>query len=709
MFRSRKILIPPIKLNLNLRLLLYVAVILVLACIAVGVPSYLIAQKELDRKGEVILQNAVDMAIMMLEAKNEQVRAGQITLEEAQEQAKVDLLGPMLSDGKRQNLQNVKLGKNGYFIVYSLDGIELMHPTLEGQNVWLVKDKNDDSRYLVQEQIDIAKGGGGFMTYWWNFPDSERLGEKISYSRIFYQWKWVVVVTAYKEDFNKGANGILSVGLISSVLLIVIGSALSLHFIKGITKPIKRLENAMKHAEEGSFQVMPVLKRNDEIGQLVFGYNSMVDSLNSSNSEIKDREQKLQYYAYFDGLSGLPNGNLLSETVEGYIKNGGTHGFFVLIDMKDFKTINSLYGANYGNQLIQRFSQLLSEMEEPCATWARINGNEFGCWLADCEKDVFIKMMSDLKLRIANAVVQDKLDIKLDFYTAYVAYPEEATSYDECYQKANVAMQYAKLNDVGVLTKYDVSMYNDIEHEALIRKYAHVGLAEGEFLLYYQSKVDCRTGQVVGVEALSRWFSKELGNVSPGIFLPIFRRSNLMIEFSEYVVRKALDSFPALQKKYHEALTLSINISPLFFFKDHFVSFIIQEIAARHIHPHQIILEITEDTLIKDPELLNLKVKELRAYGVKISLDDFGTGYSSLNYLRNIALDELKIDKSFIDFLSQDPKAASLFKSIVQIANTFDYQVIAEGVETEEQVHLVSSAGCHIIQGYHYSRPEPIE
>ena len=258
------------------------------------------------------------------------------------------------------------------------------------------------------------------------------------------------------------------------------------------------------------------------------------------------------------------------------------------------------------------------------------------------------------------------------------------------------------------ITKYEDEMYAQLEKESKITSLAELAIHSNEFLVYYQEKVDVTTQKVVGVESLSRWYSKELGFVSPAEFIPVLHKSNLMILFTNMVLRKVVDDIEKIYSLYGEDVSVSINISPISFFSDNFVSSLQSLIESSKIKASSIVLEITEDVFISDFEVVQAKILELKNLGVKISLDDFGTGYSSLNYLSKIQFDEIKVDKSFVDNVHLDETAYSLFDAIVKIAKSLNCNVVAEGVETAEQVKVIEKSGCNIIQGYIYSKPKPL-
>jgi len=227
--------------QLKNRLLIYMIGLILLSCLSVGTASYFIAKNALDKKGEVILKNGVEMALLIIEAENNAVKNGTRSLDVAQENVKRYLIGAKDENGSRAIDNNINLGENGYFMAYSKNGIELMHPTLETQDVWNVTDKSNSSFLLVQDQIDKAISGGGYTYYTWNKPDSNELGKKVSYSKVDENWGWVIIASSYIKDYNKGAYSIMFIMICTTIIMLLMGIFISIRFIRGVTRPLVKV------------------------------------------------------------------------------------------------------------------------------------------------------------------------------------------------------------------------------------------------------------------------------------------------------------------------------------------------------------------------------------------------------------------------------------------------------------------------------------
>ncbi len=257
-------------------------VLLSIPMAVIAVMSYTQTKQALDQKGEVILKNAVEQALVLIEVQQEAVERGEISLEEAQETVKVELLGPKDADGKRSISKRVALGENGYFVVYSPDGVEIMHPTLEGQNVWDVEDKGGNGFKLVQEQIKAARSGGGIVRYNWNYPNSDRIGTKTSYQKYDEKWAWVVSVGAYETDFNASASSILYKTMTLAALTLVLGTTLILIIAGQISKPISIMTTSLEKLAHGDLTEPPVhVDTRDEVAILAKSFNTMQGSLHN--------------------------------------------------------------------------------------------------------------------------------------------------------------------------------------------------------------------------------------------------------------------------------------------------------------------------------------------------------------------------------------------------------------------------------------------
>ena len=464
----------------------------------------------------------------------------------------------------------------------------------------------------------------------------------------------------------------------------------------------------MKKKRYHAIEKIKEYQRKDEFTQLAQGYNEMLDSLEFHLHEINKREKELKRLAYIDDLTKLANLNMISGYANRKMEANPQQGSLLLIDLREFKMINSVYGMAYGDDMIRWIAKSLIQIKPSKGSLlARIGGNEFAFWLKGADEACVLQWNKDIERYWQLEYDEKRLDIKIRFTMAYVINDEINEDFERMLQKANIAIQYAKANDL-TYTKYTEEINASLEYEAEIKRNAEKGLMQNEFYPVYQEKVDIKTHEVLGVEALARWESKAMGIISPGVFIPIMNRSKLIRELTEKMVEYVFLDFHKLVAYYGKEIAVSLNISPIVFMNEDFVDFIFEQATKYKIPFSCIVLEITEDIFIGNLDKVNRKIKLLRNEGIKISLDDFGTGYSSLNYLRNIDLDEVKIDKSFIDDIVNDEVANRMLFSIIDVIKNFGWETVAEGVETIEQLEIIKEAGCKVVQGYYFSKPTKI-
>lgn len=689
------------------KLLLFMIALLLMSGLFIGIPSYYIAVSELDLKGEMVLKNSVEGALHLIEAKQEAVRRGELTLSEAQEQVREVLIGKKNADGTRTITSSIDLGKDGYFVAYSLDGVELMHPMLEGQNVWEVTSKGKNAFYLVQEQIAKGTQGGGFTYYSWKLPHSQLIGAKVSYAKLEPEWNWVVVATSYMASYNAGAVGIMRVMFFTLILLLGFGGIISYRYVKASTKPIVAVANAMKDAELGLYQPIEALDRQDEIGHLVDGFNSMVSAIHRGYEDLMAQQQKADYYAYYDRQSGLPNMNRLREYVGERMLEERVKGQLVLLQVSVYDNLVSLYGSEYGEDLMCRIGGFVAKYQEGSNQIARVSVSEFAAWIEQWSEAQLIEQLFKLKTVLDIEIENWGFGKLVDYAIGFSKYPKDGANFDSCFQMASIALNHAKTLPERVMG-FDDALYRHMDQEAKMLEEAALYLNSDAFYPVYQGKYHEGKQCFVGVEALARWDSLQFGSVSPAVFIPMLTKAGLMNLFSEIMLEKVMVGLSAIRKHYGPEVSVSVNIPHEFFYREDLLS-LMDELMARHqIPPRAIILEITEDTFIRSTAFISSQINGLRSMGIEVSLDDFGTGYSSLNYLTKIKFDEIKIDKSFIDDLQHSDRARQLLTHIVALAKTFDAQVVAEGVESKAQVDIIVESGCDIIQGYIYSKPHKI-
>lgn len=412
--------------------------------------------------------------------------------------------------------------------------------------------------------------------------------------------------------------------------------------------------------------------------------------------------------AYFDQLTGLPNQHRFKDVLAKKMRKKDYTGYLVFMSVMNLDIINSLFGEKMGDEVLMEIARIFNELKLESELIGRISGNEFALWFEEADDSHFNKRLNSLLERFHNQYSVPNMTKKIDFNIGYAQYISGG-SFEDCYQKTSLALTFAKAHKDLKRIAYDHTLDIMIRYDETMKELLEEAIENDAFQLFYQAKVNTFTNQVVGVEALARWNPEVLGSVTPKKFIPIIEKMNISIEFGELIVDKALKDYDILCHKYGENLKLSINISPMHFVSAGFDSYIKSRLEKYQIEPDKVILEITEEVMIVDIESVSSVIYRLQEIGVKISLDDFGSGYSSLNYLSLFDIDELKIDKSFVDQIFHNEKIEIMLKTIIELGKEYNLNIVAEGVETKQQYLKLLILGCNEIQGYYFSKPEPLE
>jgi len=431
----------------------------------------------------------------------------------------------------------------------------------------------------------------------------------------------------------------------------------------------------------------------------------ILNELQEQNIAIKTNEKEIYQLAYYDQLTNLPMKNLFRNNVESLIRKEN-EGTLILVDIKDFKLLNSVYGSQIGDQLLKIAGEVLLDIDEPLIHSCRISGNDFALWYSSLDTDLIKKSLNTMLLEFNVRARKIFMYNKVQFYMAYAQYPEEGDTYIELYNKSVIALNYSKVNKIVELTRFTHEMETLLHEENHLKELIEDAIQRRAFNVHYQEKYDSKTNRVIGLEALARWHSDKLGNVPPSEFIPIITKYQLVGSFERLIIGKVFSDYKDIVRKYGK-VSIGINISPEHIVLPQFIKYFEDAILLYRIDPTSITLEITEEVMINGMDHVKEILDKLKLLGLKISLDDFGSGYSSLNYLAKIPFDEIKIDKSFVDEI-EEKRVQTILKAIIEIKNSYNIQLIAEGVETEEQLKLLQDLGCYNIQGYLFSKPKAL-
>jgi len=431
-------------------------------------------------------------------------------------------------------------------------------------------------------------------------------------------------------------------------------------------------------------------------------------------SDISDKkaiEQSLHKMAYFDPLTNLANRVLFRERLDQQIITSHHHhnkfAVFIL-DLDRFKYVNDTFGHLVGDQLLMIASERILKCVDDVDTVARLGGDEFSLILVDIKNDSIIRRKAK---EIINSLETNfniyENDIFISTSIGISIYPDDGENYETLMKNADIAMYQVKSEGRGAYHFFKNAMNDKNARFALIQNELRKGLLNNEFAVHYQPKIDIIKNKIIGFEALIRWFSPVLGNISPAEFIPIAEENGLIINIGQWILNQVCADYQELSNE-NDDIHVAINLSARQLSDHTLLDKIDAIIKKNNIGFHCLEFEITETSIITDQNVSIPMVNDIKKMGFKISMDDFGTGYSSLSYLKKLPIDTIKIDQSFIRDLEVDSDDFTIVLAIISIAKKLNMGLVAEGVETKEQVKILKENGCTILQGYYYSRPIPL-
>ncbi|KYZ75850.1 hypothetical protein AXX12_11685 [Anaerosporomusa subterranea] len=458
-----------------------------------------------------------------------------------------------------------------------------------------------------------------------------------------------------------------------------------------------------------SDQEISLLVQFAQLASMALDNALLVDSLEKELRERRVQEQKNWRLAYYDSLTGLPNrAYVYARLAEEFDKagRGKTSGAILHIDLDDLKLINDTLGHSIGDEIIVKAGEYIVAGAGEHALVARIAGDEFMILLvgeSDREKVAHIADTVVRQLSREYAIGESRVHMSGSIGIAF--YPDDGDTAADVLKKADLALHEAKISGKNTWRFCKAKLQIVAYENMVLKQELREAIEHEELSLYYQPIVDAGSGRIVSFEALLRWTNSAYGAVPPSRFIPLAEENDTIQRVGKWVIEEACRFARQLAEMGKCDIRVSVNVSPRQIIADDFVAVVCQAIDRAGISPSQLEVEITENALIASLEDSTQKLRELRNIGVGLSLDDFGTGYSSLTYLRNLPVGTLKIDKSFIDPMVSDAVQLQFICSIVNMAHVLGLTVVAEGVETEEQLAKLVQCQCDFIQGYVFSRP----
>ncbi len=488
---------------------------------------------------------------------------------------------------------------------------------------------------------------------------------------------------------------VLSVAAVFALLFAFVN--ILLFYIRKIQKMKKNLADN----NEELTQLYEELTASDE------EMRQQYDEIISINEKIRLSEEKLSYLAYHDSLTGLPNKLSLYEESKVIFSSEGQKAALLFVDIDNFKYVNDTMGHVFGDQLIIKLGERLSVLLRNNCRLYRLSGDEFVVIWKDMEQ-------TDQVEEYATFILTDFLtnfellnsDLQVSISIGIALYPYHATDLEELLKYADIAMYQAKDNGKKRYMIYDQAMNEAFTERVSIEKHLQKALEHNEFEVYYQPQLDIKNNCITGFEALLRWNSPELGRVSPLKFIEVAEDTHFILPLGTWVLREACSFLARLEEKGYGKLSMSVNISILQLLQEDFIDIITNALQDYNIEPERLELEITESILMESFDRIISKLQILRNSKIRIALDDFGKGYSSLNYLKQLPITTLKVDKSFIDYIT-DARGDDFVSYIISIGKFLGMCVVAEGVEVQNQLDYLVKYDCDKIQGFLFCKPVP--
>jgi len=416
--------------------------------------------------------------------------------------------------------------------------------------------------------------------------------------------------------------------------------------------------------------------------------------------------QMINHFANHDILTGLPNRRFLAQKLNQLIeKHKKVQSEFALffIDINRFRYINDALGHNIGDLFLVEVAKRFRSIDKNGNSFYRLNGDEFVLLLED------ISLLSETASNLMTIFEKPFTFNKYDFYSSISVgisiYPQHGNDVDNLLVNADLAMYVAKTRKGNQFEIFKNTMQGKNDYILIFESKLRNALNEDLLEIYYQPKMDVKTEQLIGMEALLRWKDDELGQIPPSEFIPFAEECGLIGDIGEWVLKQTALQIKEWEKQFQFNLRVAVNISPLHFKEPNFVSKLVEILEETKVSPENIEIEITEMSMMDYNDALIGKIQELKELGLTVAIDDFGTGYSSLGYLKEFPVDTLKIDRTFILNISEGESGVAMVAAIIALAHALKLKVVAEGVETHEEMKILKQYNCEYVQGYYFSRP----
>ena len=486
--------------------------------------------------------------------------------------------------------------------------------------------------------------------------------------------------------------------------------------------PVMGLADKLRESRENSQGRVPEkieYTDTEDLDALADEFNSLIEAQQRAARQVKVKQQYLEFAAHHDPLTHLPNRLMfedkLKSTVADAVANDEPFVVF-LVDLDNFKFFNDQYGHLVGDKMVAEIGNRLQTMMRDIDLVARLDGDEFVVIQKNIADRPAAEEIARRVMNIATAPYEYRgFTLKAAVSVGISCFPtdvhngqDEEMMGEEIVNNAAVALQEAKSNGKNQYQMFNEKMRSRLTDRISLEQDLKIALAEGQFEVYYQPKININTRQVTGAEALVRWKHPTKGFISPEQFVPVAEEAGMIIELGEWILRTACKETRKLQQLGFHTLNIAVNISTVQFTDGNLLPMVSKALKDSMLPPEFLELEITESAVMHDPEEVINSLHELSRFGLGLAIDDFGTGYSSLAYLKRFPVHTLKIDRAFITDISSDNDDVAIVEAVLGLGKHFGMKVVAEGVEDEDQLQFLQTQGCDIAQGFYISKAMPV-
>jgi diguanylate cyclase (GGDEF)-like protein len=592
-------------------------------------------------------------------------------------------------------IENLKYNyPNSYSYIVDKNGLILAHPNNEyilKQNITVKSDTiNEQMTGIAAEILNNDEGSNKYsygnvssMNYYHIIPNTDG-------------WKLIIKIPVeyWHAPIRHAGISLILIGLVG----LIIASILGLFIAKSISKPVISLNELFTEATEGNLNARSEIDTDDEIGDAARSFNKMMDTISS--------------LTYYDSLTLLPNKMLFNASFEAELEKASRENSklaIMTLDVDKFENINNTLGHAAGDKLLKSLAEKIVSIVDHTNMVSHIGEDRFAVLFKYFKnKDEVIQLANEVRDAIKQPWVIDGHRFYITACIGLAFYPEDGNTSSGLMKNAFSAMQKAKRRGRDSYQLYEPSQNAWLLEQLNMDSSMHRALDNGEFSLHYQPQIDAKTKEVIGCEALIRWNHPELGIISPLKFIPISEVNGLITLIGRWALYTACTQNKLWQDAGHKPIYVSVNLSAIQLIQEDFIDVVSGVLKETGLSPEYLELEITESVAVKNHEYIMDILEKLKRMNIRIALDDFGTGYSSLNYLKDFAISTIKIDRSFICDINENPKNAAIVSTILALGHNLKLKVTAEGIETKEQYETLRDQGCDIIQGYYFSKPLPL-